>query len=74
MNKEKDKYCVCECVCVYHMLTQFWNLGKSGIDDLTCKVQIETDVENKGMDTKRERGNNWEIGVDAYTVLVLSIK
>ena len=56
------------------MLMQFWNLGKSGIDDLTCKVQIETDVENKGMDTKRERGNNWEIGIDTYTVLVLSIK
>lgn len=26
------------------------------------------------MDTKRERGNNWETGIDSYTALVLSIK
>ena len=29
-----------------------WNL-ENGIDDLICKAEIETDVENKCMDTKR---------------------
>ena len=30
----------------------------------------ETDVENKHMDTKGERGDgmNWEIGIDIYTI------
>ena len=26
----------------------------------------DADVENKCMDTKRERGNNWETGIDTY--------
>ena len=35
-----------------------------------------TDVENKRMDTKGERGGgmNWEIGIDIYTLLILCIK
>ena len=37
----------------------------------------DTDIENKHMDTKGERGGggmNWEIGTDIYTVLILCIK
>ena len=36
----------------------------------------DTDVENKGMDTKGEGGGgmNWEMGIDIYTLLILRIK
>ena len=38
--------------------------------------QKQTDVENKCMNTKREKegGNNWEIGIDLYTLLIVCIK
>ena len=41
-------------------------IQKRGIDDLICKVDIETDTENKHMDTKGEGGGgmNWEMGTD----------
>ena len=45
---------------------------KIGIDDLIYKAEIETDVENKSMDNKGERGGggmNWEIGIDRYTLI-----
>ena len=37
---------------------------------------IRTDVQNKYMDTKGERGDrmNWETGIDKYTILILCIK
>ena len=40
------------------------------------KVEIETNIEIKHMDTKAERGvgMNWEIGVDIYTLLILCVK
>lgn len=40
------------------------------------KVEIETDIEIKHMDTKVERGvgMNWETGVDIYTLLILCVK
>ena len=50
---------------------------KIGIDNLIYKAEIETDVENKSMDTKggkRVGGMNWEIGIDIYTLLILCIK
>ena len=31
--------------------TYLWNLKKNGTDDLICKAEIETDVENKRTDT-----------------------
>ena len=36
----------------------------------------DTDIENKCMDTKEERGSgmNWDIGIDIYTLPILSIK
>ena len=39
-----------------------------GIDDLIYKAEIDTDVENRRMGTKGERGGgmNWEIGI--YTL------
>ena len=41
---------------------------ENGIGDLTCKTEIETDIENGRMDTGgRERYvMNWEIGLDTY--------
>ena len=56
--------------------TYMWNL-KNETDELICKTEIETDMENKGMDTKRVKGGweigNWEIGIDIYTPLILYI-
>ena len=38
--------------------------------------QKQKDVENKFMNTKGEKedGNNWEIGIDIYTLLIVCIK
>ena len=39
------------------------------------QTEIETDVENKYMDTKQGRGEmNWEIGMNIYTLLRLRTK
>ena len=42
-QKEKNKYRILMHIC---------GIQKNGIDDLTCKAEIDTDVENKCMDTK----------------------
>ena len=45
-----------------------------------CRAEIETDVENKRMDTKGGKwqwgsdgggGMNWEIGIDIYTLVCI---
>ena len=43
---------------------------ENGTDELICKVEIETHVENKYMDTKSGRKGwvNWEIGINIYTM------
>ena len=46
-QKEKNKYCI---------LTHICGISKNGIDDLIRKAEVETDVENKCMDTKGEGG------------------
>ena len=49
-----------------------WNL-KSGTDELVCREEIETQVENKLMDTKCGKpwggrgGMSWEIGIGLHT-------
>ena len=52
-QKEKDGY---------HILTQICEIYKSGIDDLICKTEIDTDVKNKHEDTKRGKGEWDELG------------
>ena len=51
-----------------------WNL-KNETDELICKTERETDVENEGMDTKRGKGGweigNWETGVDICTIDII---
>ena len=37
-------------------------IQKNGIDDLICKAQIETHVENKCMDTKGKEVGGEELG------------
>ena len=68
-QKEKNKY---------RILTHICGIQKNGIDDLICKTEIETHVENKHMDTKWGSGGwcgmNWEIWMDIYTLLILCIK
>lgn len=36
----------------------------------------DTDIENKYIDTKRDRHarRNWEVGTDRYILLILSVK
>ena len=41
-QKEKNKYCIFKHIC---------GIYKNGLDDLICKAEIETDIENKCMDT-----------------------
>ena len=40
--KEKSKYCIFKCIC---------GIYKNGLDNLICKAEIETDIENKCMAT-----------------------
>ena len=42
-------------------------------DELICKAETDTDVENKLMDTTWERGGwvNWETEVDIHTLLYI---
>ena len=44
------------------------NLKKIGIDDHIYKAELDTDLENKCMDTMQRRGGrmNWEFGIDIY--------
>ena len=49
-------------------------IQKNGTDDPVCKAEIDTDVENKHMDTKggkRGQGMNSEIGIDIYTLICI---
>ena len=39
----------------YHILTPIREIEKNGTDELICKAEIVTDVENKCRDTKGER-------------------
>jgi hypothetical protein len=49
---------------------------KIGTDDLICKLETDTDIENKLLDTKGKGqcGRDWETGVDIHTLLILCIK
>ena len=61
----------------YRILTHKCGIYKNGTDDLIYKTNIETDIENKCVDTKereREVQMNWEIVVDIHTLLILCIK
>ena len=57
--------------------TYTWNL-ENGIDDLICKTERDTDVENKHIDTKEGKGgwDELEFGIGIYinTLLTLCIK
>ena len=51
-QKEKDKY---------HILMHICGTQKNGTDEPVCRAEIETDVENKRMDTKggKQQGGWW---------------
>ena len=44
------------------------------MDGPICKAEIDTNVENKPMETKAGRGAgmNWEIGIDIYPYSTMS--
>ena len=46
-QKEKNKYCIISLIC---------GIQKNDIDELICKTERDTDVENKHMDIKGEGG------------------
>ena len=51
-----------------------WNL-ETCIDNLICKAEKDTDIENKCKDTEGVRGEmSWEIGTDICILLVQCIK
>ena len=61
---QKNKYCIS---------TYIHGIEKNGIDELVCKPEIDTDVDNKHIGTKRVRGNgmDWETGVDVHTLMCM---
>ena len=62
-QKEKNKC---------HIWTHLCGIKKNDTDESICKVEIETDVENKRMHTKSRM--NWESAIDTYTLLTLWTK
>ena len=47
------------------------------MDELICKAEIETDVENKRLDTKGVRGGDgrkWKVRTDRHTALTLYVR
>ena len=44
-QKEKNKYCI---------LTHIYGILKDGTDEPICRAAMETDIENRRVDTKRE--------------------
>ena len=51
-----------------------WNL-ENCIHDLICKTEIDTQMQRKTYGHQEGKGGmNWEIGIDAYTSLILCIK
>ena len=52
-------------------------IKERSLDDLICKAEMETEIENKHMDSQGERvggGMSWEIVIDIYTLLIPCIK
>ena len=52
-------------------------MEERSLDDLICKAEMETEIENKHMDTKGEGvggGMSWEIVIDVYTLLIPCMK
>lgn len=49
---------------------------KNGTDDLICKAEINTAIENKHMDASGGGGSgmNWETGIDMHILLILCMK
>ena len=45
------------------------------VDELICKAEADTQVENKCMDNQggKRRGMEWEIGIDIFTLCVLCV-
>ena len=63
-QKEKTIYCTLMHIC---------GIQKSGIDDLICKAEIETQMQRTNLWTPRgkEDGRNWETEVDTYTIEIM---
>ena len=54
-------------------LTHIRGTQKNGTDEPVFKAKIDTEVENKRMDTRGKGGGggrmNWEAGIDIYTLI-----
>ena len=64
-QKEKNKY---------RVLTHIYGILKNGVDEPICRAGIETDMENRLMDTEGEEkgGMIWESSIDIYTLLYVN--
>ena len=59
---------------IWYINAYMWNLEK-WLRWSYLQTEIETDVENKYMDTKQGRGGmNWDTGMNIYTLLILHTK
>ena len=66
VSQKENKYKYC-------MLMHICGNQKNGIDDLICKAEIETGIEEKPMNTKGEVGEWEELG-STHSLLILCIK
>ena len=60
----------------YHILTHICGISKNWYRRSYLQSRnIDTDIENKRMNTKGETGGgmNWDIGIDIYTLMILCI-
>ena len=59
----------------YHILTHKCGILKNGINDLTCKAEIDTKTWRTNVQiSSREGGMNLDIGIDIYTLLIPCVK
>jgi len=52
------------------MYIYIWTL-ENGTNEPICRAVIETDIDNRLVDTGGEAGTNLESGIDIYTIVVV---
>ena len=52
----------------YHMILLICGILKNGTNELIYKIEIKSQMLKTNLQLPREKGINWEIGIDAYTL------
>ena len=55
-----------------HVYIYIWTL-ENGTNEPICRAVIETDIDNRLVDTGGEAGTNLESGIDIYTIVVVKL-